>query len=130
MAHVDLFIYQLYIQVGQLEARLPRTGSQRDEMHLPGRGVLRATGSSQHHTWHRRAEVHPPQGHIICTTNITQATPILNPGMGLIWAQGREKKCWCLVLFLHYHIQWLSNHVRKWSGFLERFSGRKKKSIF
>lgn len=58
MAHVDLFIYQLYIQVGQLEPRLPRTGSQRDEMHLPGRGVLRATGSSQHHTWHRRAE--PP----------------------------------------------------------------------
>lgn len=99
MAHVDLFIYQLYIQVGQLGARLPRTGSQRDEMHLPGRGVLRATGSSQHHTWHRRAEVPPLQGHIICTTNITQATPILNPGMGLIWAQGRGKNVGALSFF-------------------------------
>lgn len=37
-----LFIYQLQIQVGQLGARLSRTGIQRDELHLLGRGVLRA----------------------------------------------------------------------------------------
>ena len=124
---------------GAAEARLSRASCQRDETHLPGTGVLRATGNSRHHRPTpgaggqrslpiRDTSSTPPTSHRSC---------ILKQGWGLIRAQGGEKMLVSCPSSAPSHPehasprqQVLSNHATRWSGFLQRLSCREKKSLF
>lgn len=104
-----LFMHQLQIPVGQLQARLSRAGSQSDGTHLPGKEHPGTIGDTQYHRPachlalesrgpHPSRDLRPHHDHHM-------EPPILNPGTELIRAQGRKKMWVSCPPFQYHHIQ-------------------------